>query len=100
MTKATQPARRGRPATFAEAQAKVAALIAFRDGGETPSRFLTLQLVEAEMLKPVQAAPNGKRGRPAVSYEVTGKAKSWIALIQRNAAKAAAKAAAAEQAAA
>ena len=54
-----------------------------------PSRPVILQLVESGHLEAVKAPSNGRRGRPVVTYSLTGKARSLIALIERNAAKAA-----------
>lgn len=86
-TKAT----RGRPAAFANKEARLAALVAIRNNDESgmPSRFLTLQLVDAGLVVVGNAEPTGKRGRPAAVYSLTGKAKSIVTNALKRASKAA-----------
>lgn len=87
---------KGRPATFTNKAARLTALVAIRDNAETaPSRFLTAQLVEAGLVEITELRVEGKRGRPRHVPALTGKARSWVALMERNLARAAEKAAAA-----
>jgi len=94
MTNTETKAARGRPATFANRDAIVAALRAIHTGDaeNIPSRHLLLKLVEMGRVEMKTAEPTGKRGRPAHVPALTGKARSWLATMERNAARRAAKA--------
>ena len=91
-------ANNGRKALVDQNPAKLAALIAIRDNdtANIPSAFILKQMVTAGMveLAPATLAEGATRGRgrPALVPSITGRAKSWIALMERNAAKAKAKA--------
>ena len=89
-------AARGRPATFASKDAKLAALVAIKvgDAENIPSRHLTAQLVEAGLVEIKEERVEGKRGRPRHVPALTGRARSWVANMERIAAKRAAKEAA------
>jgi hypothetical protein len=65
-----------RTATFSTKSSVAKALVNL----DTLSRFLKLQLVEAGYLKAVTVPSTGKRGRPEVSYVMTGKARGLLAL--------------------
>ena len=80
---------RGRPSVFETATQKRDIFVAVRDGGELPSRPVMQKLIGLGFVSTVAEAPNG-RGRPALNYVLTGKAKSLIALVNRNEAKRAA----------
>ena len=87
-------ATRGRPAIAATGADKAKILIAVRDMDvmNIPSRPVVMQLVESGHLVGVPQDRNGRRGRPVIKYELTGKARSLIALVNRNTAKLAAQA--------
>lgn len=89
---------KGRPATFSNKAAKLAALRAIRDkdAENIPSRFLIAGLVEAGLVKLVEEKIEGKRGRPRHVPMLAGTAGMWVANMERAAARAAEKAAAAE----
>lgn len=88
----------GRKSLISQKPAKLAALIAIRDNdtANIPSAFIMRQLVEAKLveLAPAPLAEGEKRGRgrPALVPTITGTAMSWVKLMERNAAKAKAKA--------
>jgi hypothetical protein len=93
MAKVASTRGRGRPSLVETASQRRDVLVAVRDGGEIPSRPVLMKLVEAGLLAYDVVAVDGERGRgrPAKQYSLTGKARSLIALVERNAAKAAAK---------
>jgi len=97
MTKEIKAAR-GRPATFNSKEAKLAALVAIKagDAENIPSRHLTAQLVEAGLVEIQEQRIEGKRGRPRHVPALTGRARTWVATMERNAAKRAERAAQAE----
>lgn len=88
----------GRKALVDQNPAKLAALIAIRDNdaANIPSAFILKQMVTAGLVEmapaPLAEGATRGRGRPALVPSITGRAKSWIALMERNAAKAKAKA--------
>lgn len=90
---------KGRPATFSNKAAKLAALRAIRDkdAENIPSRFLIAGLVDAGLVKLVEEQVEGKRGRgrPRHVPMLAGTANMWVANMERAAARAAEKAAAA-----
>lgn len=91
---------KGRPATFSNKAAKLAALRAIRDkdAENIPSRFLIAGLVDAGLVKLVEEKVEGKRGRgrPRHVPMLAGTAGMWVANMERAAARAAERAAAAE----
>ena len=89
MTKAVA-AKRGRPDAFATSESKYKALIAVRDSivSEFPSRYLLKRLTEMGMVDATETVANGRRGRPAIVFKLTGKANSYLKLIERNRQKA------------
>ena len=89
MAKVVATRGRGRPALIATGADKAKVLVAIRDMDvmNIPSRPVIMQLVESGHLVGVPQPSNGRRGRPVVKYELTGKARSLVALIQRNTGK-------------
>ena len=94
MAKVVATRGRGRPSLIETAAQKRDIFVAIRDGDvmNIPSRAVIMQLVESGHLVGVPQPSNGRRGRPVTKYELTGKARSLIALIARNEAKKAAQA--------
>lgn len=78
---ATETRGRGRPAAF-ENKKQIAAALRAIGTENAPSRYLTMQLVEAGYVE-VQPVSNGRRGRPAHEYTVAGKGRSLLALAAR-----------------
>lgn len=80
MTK-VEKATRGRPASLATAKGRATALKCIIENDTSISRFLKLQLVDQKLLETV-TVQNGKRGRPAVEYKLTGKGRGLVALSE------------------
>jgi len=72
---------RGRPAKF-ENKKQIAAELKKIGTENAPSRYLTMQLVDAGYVEK-QPVNTGKKGRPAHNYVVAGKGRSLMALAQR-----------------
>lgn len=75
----TTNTQKGRPATFASNKAVAAALQAVQSNEKSLSRFLKLQLAEKGLLEAV-SEQSGKRGRPRLTYQLTGKGRGLVAL--------------------
>ena len=87
----------GRKATFADRQAKLAALLAYRDGdGATAAngtivaalpktRFLEKKLAEMGLVKPEIQKIEGQKGRPRHVYTLTGQGKSVLTSMLKKA---------------
>lgn len=87
----------GRKATFADRQAKLAALLAYRDGdGATAAngtivaalpktRFLEKKLAEMGLVKPEIHKIEGQKGRPRHVYTLTGQGKSVLTSMLKKA---------------
>lgn len=94
----------GRKATFADRQAKLAALLAYRDGnGATAAngtivaalpktRFLEKKLAEMGLVKAETQKIEGQKGRPRHVYTLTGQGKSVLTSMLKKAERDAAKA--------
>lgn len=94
----------GRKATFADRQAKLAALLAYRDGdGATAAngtivaalpktRFLEKKLAEMGLVKPEPQKIEGQKGRPRHVYTLTGQGKSVLTSMLKKAERDASKA--------
>ena len=97
--------KRGRKPIFENRENVIDSLVAIRDNDEAnmPSRRSILQLVEMGHVEATEreraVGEDGKkqRGRAGTDYALTGKARSWLALMLRNRDAAAVKAKAAER---
>lgn len=86
MAKVEAKRGRGRPSLTETPAKRHGVLVAIRDTivDQMPSRTVIMKLIEAGFVEATTAPLTGRKGRPTVVYQLSGKGRSFVALMERN----------------